>query len=317
MYSLNKAWEIEPQPRVFDLPDYLGAKARWCPGCGDHGVLAAVTRLMRDKQLAPEKTVVVSGIGCSSRFPHYLKTYGFHGLHGRALPVACGVRSRRPDLHMFVVMGDGDCCAIGTGHWIHAIRYNMDLTILLLDNNVYGLTKNQTSPTTRTGERSNTHPGGSFFTPLNPVSVTLGIANASFVAQTVDWNMPHLYATICKAYEHKGASFVRILQRCPHFTSHIFANIQKDPSQLLLMTHNDGIGLDESALKKFKNRTEHDPSNLAEARSLADRQDVYPIGLFYRNTGAFRYDEATSQGLAMTRVEKMTAIEKSLNRFAV
>jgi 2-oxoglutarate ferredoxin oxidoreductase subunit beta len=190
MLTLNKAWEIEPQPRVLAAQDYLGAKARWCPGCGDHGVLSAVARFVRDRQLPPEKTVVVSGIGCSSRFPHYMKTYGFHGLHGRALPLACGVRSRRPDLHVFVVMGDGDCCAIGTGHWIHAIRYNMNLTILLLDNNVYGLTKNQTSPTTRTGERTNTHPGGSFLAPLNPISVTLGIANASFVAQTVDWDIP-------------------------------------------------------------------------------------------------------------------------------
>ena len=108
-------------------------------------------------------------------FPHYMSTYGFHGLHGRAFPVACGIRSRRPDLHMFVVTGDGDCCAIGTAHWIHAIRYNMDLTILLLDNNIYGLTKNQTSPTTRIGERSNTHPKGSYLPPLNPISVTLGI----------------------------------------------------------------------------------------------------------------------------------------------
>ena len=317
MVGLKQEWQIEPQHRVFELDDYVGPNARWCPGCGDHAVLNVVRKVALDKQLPPEKTVVVSGIGCSSRFPHYMTTYGFHGLHGRALPVACGIRSRRPDLHVFVVMGDGDCCAIGTAHWIHAIRYNMDLTILLLDNNVYGLTKNQTSPTMRPGERSNTHPRGTLFTPLNPVAVTLGIANASFVAQSAEWNVAHLYATIRAAYEHKGASFVRILQRCPHFTSHIFAPAQKDFGQMLLMTHSDGIGLDEPILRKFPNRVQHDPSDLAEARLLADRTDVYPIGLFYKNDHVPRYDEATSQGLGKTQTDKMAAIDRALDRFVI
>jgi len=317
MYALNKEWDIEPRPRECTLEDYRGAEARWCPGCGDHAVLNAVQRLARDKQLPPEKTVVVSGIGCSSRFPHYMKTYGFHGLHGRALPVACGIRSRRPDLHIFVVTGDGDCCAIGTAHWIHAIRYNMNLTILLLDNNIYGLTKNQTSPTTRAGERSSTHPRGAWLPPLNPLSVTLGITNASFVAQTVDWNPPHLYATIRAAHEHQGASFVRVLQRCPHFTSHVFAEAQKDLNQVLLMTHRDGVNLDEPMMRLFPNRVDHDPSDLAQARVLAGRDDVYPIGLFYRNEEASRYDKATSQGLGKTPAEKLAAIGKLLDRFVI
>ncbi len=317
MYGLKQEWDIEPQPRNCTLEDYQGAEARWCPGCGDHAVLSAVQRLARDKQLPPEKTVVVSGIGCSSRFPHYMKTYGFHGLHGRAFPVACGVRSRRPDLHVFMVTGDGDCCAIGTAHWIHAIRYNMDLTVLLLDNNIYGLTKNQTSPTTRIGERSNTHPKGSFLSPLNPITVTLGITNASFVAQTVDWNPPHLYETIKAAYEHKGASFVRVLQRCPHFTSHIFAEAQHDLSQVLLMNHETGITIDQPVQRLFPNKIEHDPRNLAEARSLSERDDVYPIGLFYQNPDALRYDHATSQGVGMTQSAKLAAVEKALDRFVV
>jgi 2-oxoglutarate ferredoxin oxidoreductase subunit beta len=317
MNGLTTEWEIEPLQRVFELGDYTGPKARWCPGCGDHGVLNVVRKVILDKQLPPEKTVVVSGIGCASRFPHYMKIYGFHGLHGRALPVACGIRSRRPDLHVFVVMGDGDCCAIGTAHWIHAIRYNMNLTILLLDNNVYGLTKNQTSPTMRPGERSNTHPRGTFFTPLNPIAVTLGVANVSFVAQSVDWNVPHLYATIRAAHEHQGAAFVRILQRCPHFTSHVFAPAQKDFGQLLLMTHPDGIALDEASLRKFPNRTEHNPSDIGAARSIADCTDAYPIGLFYKNAGAQRYDEATSQGLGKTQAEKIAVIDKALDKFMV
>ena len=317
MYTVNKDWDIEPRQRECTLEDYRGAEARWCPGCGDHAVLSAVQRLARDLQLPPEKTVVVSGIGCSSRFPHYMKTYGFHGLHGRALPVACGVRSRRPDLHIFVVTGDGDCCAIGTAHWIHAIRYNMNLTILLLDNNIYGLTKNQTSPTTRTGERSNTHPRGALLPPLNPLSVTLGITNASFVAQTIDWNPPHLYATLRAAHQHQGASFVRVLQRCPHFTSHVFAEAQKDLSRVLLMTHRQGVGLDEPVMRLFPNRVDHDPSDLAEARSLAARDDVYPIGIFYQNGQAPRYDHATSQGLGKTPAEKLAAVGSLLDRFVI
>jgi 2-oxoglutarate ferredoxin oxidoreductase subunit beta len=316
--SVTLDWELqEEEPRSCTLEDYKGAEARWCPGCGDHSVLSAVQRLARDKHLLPEQTVVVSGIGCSSRFPHYMSTYGFHGLHGRAFPVACGVRSRRPDLDIFVVTGDGDCCAIGTAHWIHAIRYNMNLTVLLLDNNIYGLTKMQTSPTTRPGEKSNTHPQGSFFAALNPISVTLGIANASFVAQTVDWNPPHLYATIEAAHAHKGTSFVRVLQRCPHFTSHIFAPAQDDYGKLLLMTHGSGIKLDPMVERLFPNRLAHDPSNLNEARQIADRDDVLPVGLFYRNAGNRRYEEVTTAGLHTSAADKLAGLERVLDRFMV
>ena len=147
MYGLKQDWAVEEADRCFVIEDYEGRAPRWCPGCGDHAVLSSLQRLARDLQMPPERLVIVSGIGCSSRFPHYMKTYGFHGLHGRPLPIACGVKSRRPDLDVFVVTGDGDCCAIGTAHWIHAIRYNMDITVLLFDNNIYGLTKAQSSPT--------------------------------------------------------------------------------------------------------------------------------------------------------------------------
>ncbi len=140
----------------YELNDYEGARARWCPGCGDHSILASVQKLLTAEQLTPEQTVFVSGIGCSSRFPHYLKTYGFHGIHGRALPVATGIKLTRPDLQVFVVMGDGDCTSIGAAHWVHALRYNVNLTVLLLDNGIYALTKNQTSPTTPQGFASNT-----------------------------------------------------------------------------------------------------------------------------------------------------------------
>jgi 2-oxoglutarate/2-oxoacid ferredoxin oxidoreductase subunit beta len=171
---------------------------------------------------APEKTVFVSGIGCSSRFPHYMKTYGFHGIHGRALPIAEGIKMARPDLHVFVNTGDGDCCSIGAAHWIHAIRYNMNLTVLLHDNQIYGLTKKQASPTSPIGTKSNTTPRGAYLEALNPLTVTLGVQNVSFVAQAVDWIPEVLYDIISAAFHHKGFSFVRIIQRCPEFCRRMF-----------------------------------------------------------------------------------------------
>ena len=317
MYGMKDDWELEEKPRCTVLDDYVGAMPRWCPGCGDHAVLTAVQRLARDEQLPPEKTVCVSGIGCSSRFPHYMKTYGFHGLHGRPLPVASGVRSRRPDLHIFVVTGDGDCCAIGTAHWIHAIRYNMRMTVMLLDNHVYGLTKAQSSPTSLLGQKSNTHPFGAQLRPLNPLTVTLGITNASFVAQTVDWNPPHLYATLREAHRHEGLSFVRVLQRCPHYLDGAWDHVQQDPSQVLMMTHPNGIPVDPALAKVFTNNVEHDPSDLSAGRDHAAREDVVPIGLFYRDENAVCYDDFCKEGLGMSASAKVEAVQAELNRFVV
>ena len=317
MHGLKLDWAPEPNTRCFVLDDYQGAEPRWCPGCGDHAVLAAVQRLVRDEQLPPEKIAVISGIGCSSRFPHYMKTYGFHGLHGRALPVACGVRARRPDLHLFVVTGDGDCCAIGTSHWIHAVRYNMKMTVLLLDNNIYGLTKMQTSPTTRLNKTSYTHPRGTVLSPIDPLSVTLGITNASFVAQTVDWNPPHVLATVKAAHAHDGLAFVRIMQRCPHYTPDTFDAYTQDPSRVLLLKHPDGIPVDNGIARIFKQQLEHPPTDLAAARELAAREDVIPIGLLYHNPNAERYDLAMAEGLTMSTEDKVTAVQAELDRFMI
>jgi len=317
MYGLKQDWDLEPKPRYCALEDYESNVPRWCPGCGDHGVLGALQRLARDEQLLPEKIVVVSGIGCSSRFPHYMKTYGFHGLHGRPLPIASGVRARRPDLHLFVVTGDGDCCAIGTAHWIHAIRYNMKMVVTLLDNSIYGLTKMQTSPTTPRGQFSFTHPQGALIAPINPISVTLGITNASFVAQTLDWNPVHLYNTLQAAHRHPGLAFVRVIQRCPHYVPKLWEDAQRDPSRVLLMTHDDGIPLDEAVAKMYKNRQPHDPADLDEGRTIAAREDVLPIGLFYRNENAERYDLFAARGLDISAEDRRRAVQAELDRFQV
>ena len=248
------------------LEEYQSVVPRWCVGCGDHAVLAAVQRLCRDEKLPPEKTVFVSGIGCSSRFPHYMNTYGFHGLHGRALPVAQGVKIKRPDLHVFVIMGDGDCCSIGTAHWIHAVRYNMNLTAIVLDNGIYGLTKNQASPTSPLGLVSNTTPTGSHLEPLNPISVTLGIRNASFVAQAADWIPDLTHDIIQQGFHHKGFAFIRVLQRCPEFLDHRFDPWVQNPDRMLLLSHDDGIRVRPELGRIYRNQESHDPADRNRAR---------------------------------------------------
>ena len=258
-----------------ELEDYQSGVPRWCSGCGDNAILAAVQRLCRDEQLRPERTVFVSGIGCSSRFPHYMKTYGFHGIHGRALPIAEGVRMARPDLNVFVNTGDGDCCSIGAAHWIHAIRYNMNMTVFLHDNQIYGLTKMQASPTSPKGLKSNTTPRGAYLEALNPLTVTLGVQNVSFVAQAVDWIPEVLYDIVKAAFHHKGFSFVRIIQRCPEWLPKLFEPWLHDPQKVKLLHHEHGLAISPSLAKVYRNQEQHDPSDLDRAREIAssDRPD--------------------------------------------
>ena len=185
--ALTGSAPVERRPRVDARRTTQGACRAGAPGCGDHAILAAVQRLCRDEQLAPEKIVFVSGIGCSSRFPHYMNTYGFHGLHGRALPVARASRCARPDLTCSWSSATATAARSAPAHWIHAIRYNMNMTVLMLDNGIYGLTKKQTSPTSPMGAQDQHQPNGAAPRPLNPLTTTLGVTNASFVAQTADW----------------------------------------------------------------------------------------------------------------------------------
>ena len=316
--SLSSCSLLTPveEDREFSLEDYEGARARWCPGGGDHSVLTAAQRLLVDEQLKPEETVFVSGIGCSSRFPHYMKTYGFHGLHGRALPVATGVKLNRPDLNVFVVMGDGDCVSIGAGHWVHAIRYNVDMVALMLDNNIYGLTKMQTSPTTPQGYRSNTQPQGSWLPALDPLEATLGITNASFVAQTAEWIPAHLFATLKAAYRHRGFAFVRVLQRCPVFTEDIYLDAVRNPEMVEMLTHPDGVEIPESLQQIYPNQLRHDPRNLAAARELAADSSRLRLGVLYRNESNPRYEETRHLPLH-TAEDKIRILNEELDKYAV
>jgi 2-oxoglutarate/2-oxoacid ferredoxin oxidoreductase subunit beta len=301
--------------RQFEMSDYEGATARWCPGCGDHSVLTAVEKLLVAEQLKPEDTVFVSGIGCSSRFPHYLKTYGFHGIHGRALPVATGIKLYRPELTVFVVMGDGDCTSIGAAHWIHAIRYNMRMVVLMLDNAIYGLTKNQTSPTTPIGVPSNTQPLGSYLPALNPLTTTLGVTNVSFVAQTAEWMPAHLYATVRAAYRHDGFAFVRILQRCPVYTPQVFQEYVQKPDRTELLVHDDGVVVPELD-RIYKNRLSHDPRDLNRARELAEDTDHVRLGVFYRDASKPRYED-TRRPVRRSSRELLDLLGQELDSYAV
>ncbi|MCX5198448.1 2-oxoacid:ferredoxin oxidoreductase subunit beta [Streptomyces sp. NBC_00249] len=206
-------------------------EVRWCPGCGDYAVLAAVQGFMPELGLAKENIVFVSGIGCSSRFPYYMNTYGMHSIHGRAPAIATGLASSRRDLSVWVVTGDGDALSIGGNHLIHALRRNVNLKILLFNNRIYGLTKGQYSPTSEVGKITKSTPMGSLDAPFNPVSLALG-AEASFVARTVDSDRKHLTEVLRQAADHPGTALVEIYQNCNIFNDGAF-EVLKDKDQAL------------------------------------------------------------------------------------
>jgi 2-oxoglutarate/2-oxoacid ferredoxin oxidoreductase subunit beta len=218
-------------------------EVRWCPGCGDYSILTAVQQLMPDLGARREDTVFVSGIGCSSRFPYYMETYGIHSIHGRAPTLATGIAVSRPDLHVWVITGDGDALSIGGNHLLHALRRNVNLTIVLFNNQIYGLTKGQYSPTSETGKVTKSTPFGSVDQPYNPVSLALG-AEASFVARTHDMDRKHMMDTLRRAYEHQGASLVEVYQNCNVFNDGAFAEItgrDTRASMLIPLVHGEPV----------------------------------------------------------------------------
>jgi 2-oxoglutarate/2-oxoacid ferredoxin oxidoreductase subunit beta len=299
------------------IEDFQKGVPRWCTGCGDHAILAAVQRLCRDEGLRPEKTVFVSGIGCSSRLPHYMNTYGFHGLHGRALPVAEGIRMARPDLAVFVNTGDGDCFSIGAAHWIYAVRYNMNMTVMVHDNQVYGLTKMQASPTSPKGLKTNTTPQGAYLDPLQPLTVTLGVPNVSFVAQSADWIPEIFYDILLAAHRHKGFSFIRIIQRCPEFMPKALEPWLRDPQKVLLLTHERALKASPSIAAVYRNQLEHDPGNINRAREIASMSDVIPVGILYHNPEVPCYEEIRRNGDLRTTESIRTGLEAELDKFTI
>ncbi len=200
-------------------------EVRWCPGCGDYAILKTIQKLMPTLGRPKENQVFVSGIGCSSRFPYYMNTFGFHSIHGRAPTIATGVKLANPELDVWVVTGDGDGFSIGGNHMLHVLRRNVDMQILLFNNEIYGLTKGQYSPTSKQGSKSPSSPQGSLDNPLIPAVVALG-AGASYVARSIDTEANHLSEVIRRGYSHKGAAFIEILQNCPIYNDGNFAQVK-------------------------------------------------------------------------------------------
>ena len=215
-------------------------EVRWCPGCGDYAVLAAVQSFMPELEIPRERIVFISGIGCAARFPYYMETYGMHSIHGRAPAIATGLSTSRPDLSVWVVTGDGDAPSIGGNHLIHALRRNVNFTILLFNNQIYGLTKGQYSPTSPLGTRNRSTPMGSLDWPFNPVSIALG-AEATFVARSIDTDKKHLTEVLRRAAGHRGSSFVEIYQNCNVYNDGAFDAVKEQTENQIRLEHEQPI----------------------------------------------------------------------------
>jgi len=291
-------------------------EVRWCPGCGDYAILKAVHKTLADLGVSKEKTVFVSGIGCSSRFPYYMSTYGFHTIHGRAPAIATGVKLTNPELDVWVITGDGDGLSIGGNHTLHVLRRNVDLNLILFNNEIYGLTKGQYSPTSRRGTKSPSTPMGSVDNPVSACQFALG-AGARFVARSIDTSMPHMVGVLKRAHAHRGASFVEVFQNCVVFNDGVFDNFttkENAPDNQLHLEHGlpllfgksrekglrlkpgklelevvtvgeNGMSLDEVLV--------HDEKNVVMAKMLAGLEaPEFPVavGVLYCNPGPV-YDQ--------------------------
>jgi 2-oxoglutarate ferredoxin oxidoreductase subunit beta len=218
-------------------------EVRWCPGCGDYAILAAFQAFLPELEVPRENVVVISGIGCSSRLPYYVNSYGMHSIHGRAPAIATGLAASRPDLSVWVITGDGDALSIGGNHLIHALRRNVNIKILLFNNRIYGLTKGQYSPTSERGKVTKSTPFGSLDHPFNPASLALG-ADASFVARTIDSDRRHLTSVLRAAADHQGAAFIEIYQNCPIFNDDAFAPLKEASAtdqRLIKLEHGEPV----------------------------------------------------------------------------
>jgi 2-oxoglutarate/2-oxoacid ferredoxin oxidoreductase subunit beta len=218
---MNETLPIPPIPPLTAKDFSTDQEVRWCPGCGDYSILAQVQKVMPSLNIPRENIVIISGIGCSSRFPYYMNTYGMHSIHGRATAVASGLKASRPELSVWIVTGDGDGLSIGGGHMIHLLRRNFDLNVLLFNNQIYGLTKGQYSPTSEENKVTKSTPFGSIDHPFNPLALALG-ADATFVARSMDRDPKHLQAMLLRAQHHRGASFLEIYQNCNIFNDGAF-----------------------------------------------------------------------------------------------
>jgi 2-oxoglutarate ferredoxin oxidoreductase subunit beta len=318
---MNELTKIAPATKPDDWA--TDQEVRWCPGCGDYAILKAVQRTMPELGADPARTVFVSGIGCSSRFPYYMETYGFHTIHGRAPAVATGVKLANPELDVWIITGDGDGLSIGGNHMLHLLRRNLDCQVLLFNNEIYGLTKGQYSPTSRTGTRSPSSPAGSLERPASPCAFALG-AGARFIARTIDTAQKQMPDVLKRAYRHKGASFVEIYQNCVVYNDAVFdAFTAKKTASLtqiwlehgrpmLFAGGTRGLRLNRESLRlevieivdgDLSEVIVHDETNKAVAAMLIDM----PFPAFPVAQGVIYCDPATSFDEAMAlQAAKMT-----------
>ncbi|WP_406161584.1 2-oxoacid:ferredoxin oxidoreductase subunit beta [Streptomyces canus] len=277
-------------------------EVRWCPGCGDYAILAAVQGFMPELGVARENIVFVSGIGCSSRFPYYMNTYGMHSIHGRAPAIATGLACARPDLSVWVVTGDGDALSIGGNHLIHALRRNVNLKILLFNNEIYGLTKGQYSPTSEQGKITRSTPMGSLDEPFRPLSLAIG-AEASFVARTIDSDRKHLTDVLRQAAAHQGTALVEIYQNCNIFNDGAFDDL-KDPATrdgaLLRLEHGRTYRLTPDAEEIVHDVEDPDPT---AAFALSRLRHPTPIGIL-RSVRRPAYDQLMNQQISRAAAER-------------
>lgn len=276
------------------------AEVRWCPGCGDYAILMALQKMLPELGLSPEQHVFISGIGCAGRLPYYMNTYGFHTIHGRATAVATGLKAMRDDLSVWVITGDGDALSIGGNHLIHILRRNVNVNILLFNNQVYGLTKGQFSPTSQKGQVTKTSPKGVTNEPVNPLALALA-AGASFVARAVDKDPNHLGSLLKRAYEHQGCSFVEIYQDCNIFNHGAFDEFSLKNNRAehtLVLEEGQPLlyGLEKQkalhregdefvSVPSAEDLYRHDPSNFAAAMQLASLSfptHPVPLGIYYQ-----------------------------------
>jgi len=265
-------------------------EVRWCPGCGDYSILAQVQKVMPTMGIPRENIVIISGIGCSSRFPYYMNTYGMHSIHGRATAIATGLKATHPELSVWIVTGDGDSLSIGGNHTIHLLRRNLDVNILLFNNQIYGLTKGQYSPTSEQNKITKSTPFGSIDHPFNPPALAMG-ADATFVARSMDRDPKHLQAMLTRSYQHKGASFLEIYQNCNIFNDgafEIFTEKASKPAEALFLEHGKPLifgasrekGIKLDAIKPVVVELNNEVS--ADDLWLHDEKDFYKAQLLIR-----------------------------------
>jgi 2-oxoglutarate/2-oxoacid ferredoxin oxidoreductase subunit beta len=310
------------QPRLAAKDYKTDQEVRWCPGCGDYAILAAMQGFMPELEIPKERIVFVSGIGCAARFPYYMETYGIHSIHGRAPAIATGLSVSRPDLSVWVVTGDGDALSIGGNHLIHALRRNVNIKILLFNNEIYGLTKGQYSPTSPRGKVTKSTPMGSLDWPFNPLSLAIG-AEASFVARAIDTDRNQLQDVLRAAAAHKGSAFVEIFQNCNIFNDGAFDFVREDKENRIHLEHGQPVRWGPGGEKGVRLRADgsaevfdgegealvwdaHHPEAspaFALSRLTRDTVGATPVGIF-RDIERPVYDELMEEQLADARAQR-------------